>query len=169
MANTMKNIRIEKVTLNIGAGKSPEKLEKGIKLMAQISGKKPIKTITNKRIPTWGLRPKLPIGCKVTLRKKYAVEMLKRLVDGVDKQLKKSQFDNEGNVSFGIREYINVPGAKYDPEIGIMGFQTCITLERSGFRIKKRKLCKKRLPKQHKISQAEAMEFMEKNYGVKIN
>ena len=61
--NIMRNIGIEKVTLNIGAGKNPEKLDKGVKLIATITGKKPIKTITNKRIPSWGLRPALPIGC----------------------------------------------------------------------------------------------------------
>ncbi len=166
--NIMKNIGIEKVTLNIGAGKNPEKLEKGIKLMQQITGMKPIKTITNKRIPAWGLRPALPIGCKVTLRKKKAEELLKRLLEGVDKQLKKSQFDNEGNISFGITEYINVPGARYDPEIGMMGFQVCITLQRNGFRIKKRKLCKRKIPKKHKITREEAIEFMQKTYEIKV-
>ena len=66
----MKAIKIEKVTLNVGAGKEQSKLEKGIVLLKNITGINPVKTFTNKRIPTWGLRPGLPIGCKLTLRKK---------------------------------------------------------------------------------------------------
>jgi len=166
--NIMRNIGIEKVTLNIGSGKNPEKLDKSVKLIATISGKKPIKTITNKRIPAWGLRPALPIGCKVTLRKNAAVELLKRLVEAVEKKLKDSQFDNEGNISFGITEYINVPGVKYDPDIGLMGFQVCITLERKGFRVKRRKLLTKKIAKSHKITKAEAIQFMKDNYQVTV-
>jgi large subunit ribosomal protein L5 len=166
--NIMRNIEIEKVTLNIGSGKNPERLDKGIKLIAAITGKKPIKTVTNKRIPGWGLRPGLPIGCKITLRKEEADRIVKRLVEAVEKKLKESQFDNEGNISFGITEYINVPGTKYDPDIGMMGFQTCITLQRSGFRIKKRKLCKKKISKTHKISQQDAIAFMKEKYGITL-
>lgn len=166
--NIMRNIGIEKVTLNIGAGKNPEKLDKGVKLIATISGKKPIKTITNKRIPSWGLRPALPIGCKVTVRKNDAVVLLKRLVEAVEKKLKDSQFDNEGNISFGVTEYINVPGVKYDPDIGLMGFQVCITLERKGFRVKRRKLLTKKIAKSHKITKSEAIQFMKDNYQVSV-
>jgi ATP-dependent Lon protease len=64
----MQRIRIDKLTLNIGAGKDAPLLEKGVKLITQIAGVKPVKTITQKRIPGWGLRPGLPIGCKITLR-----------------------------------------------------------------------------------------------------
>ena len=40
---------------------------------------------------------------------------------------------------FGIPEYINIPGIEYDPDIGIIGLEACVTLERPGFRIKKKK------------------------------
>ena len=66
----MKDIRIEKVTLNIGAGKDQAKLEKGMKLIKNITGLSPVKTHSKKRIPEWGIRPGLPIGCKITLRNK---------------------------------------------------------------------------------------------------
>ena len=77
--NPMQEIRIEKITLNIGAGKDQLKLEKGIKLLKNITGIEPVKTTTSKRIPEWGIRPGLPIGCKITLRKKEAEKLLKRL------------------------------------------------------------------------------------------
>ena len=100
----MRQISIEKVTLNIGAGKDQAKLEKGIKLINNIAGTKPVKTFTKKRIQEWGLRPGLPIGCKLTLRKEKALELLKRLLEAKDNTLKASNLDNEGNISFGIGE-----------------------------------------------------------------
>ena len=165
--NVMKNIRVEKITLNIGAGKDQAKLEKGLKLLKLITGLEPVKTHTKKRIPAWGLRPGLPIGCKLTLRKGKAVELLKRLLDAKSNKLSEVQFDNNGNLAFGIHEYIDISGINYDPGIGIMGFEVCISLERSGFRVKKRKI-KKKIGKNHKISKQEAMDFMKNSFGVKI-
>ncbi len=166
--NVMRQLRVTKVTLNIGAGKSTEKLEKGLKLLKAITGIAPIKTFTNKRIPNWGLRPGLPIGCKLTLRKAGSVELLKRLIQSRDSKLVESQFDGEGNVSFGIPEYIDIPGVNYDPAIGIMGLEVCVTLERPGFRIKRRKVMKRKIPANHRISKQEAIEFMKEKFGVTV-
>lgn len=164
----MKEIRIEKITLNIGAGKDVKKLEKGIKLLKNITGIDPIKTETNKRIPGWGLRPGLPIGCKITLRREQAKDTLKRLLEAKNFVLKESQFDMNGNIAFGVPEYIDIKDAKYDPEIGIMGLEVCVTLERPGFRIKKRKNLKSRIGKNHRIRQEEAIEFMKKEFNIKM-
>ncbi len=165
--NPMRQIRIEKVTLNVGAGKDQNKLEKGMLLLKNVTGINPVKTFTNKRIPSWGLRPGLPIGCKLTLRKKKAEEILLKLLDAKDNVLNPKQFDKEGNIAFGIHEYIDIPGIKYDPKIGVMGLEVCITLERPGFRIKKRKIMKRKIPNKHKIRKEEVMEFMEKKFNVK--
>jgi len=166
--NLMKSIKVEKVTLNIGAGKDQARLEKGIVLLNSIANATPIKTVTSKRIQEWGLRPGLPIGCKLTLRKERAIRILPRLLEAVDNQLREKQFDNNGNVAFGIHEYIEIPGVKYDPKIGIMGLEVCITLERPGYRIKKRRLLQRRIPTRHRISKQEAIEFMIKNFSARV-
>ncbi len=166
--NPMREIKIEKVTLNIGAGKDQSKLDKAVLLLKNIGNKKPVKTFTNKRIQEWGLRPGLPIGCKLTLRKKDAKELLMRLLDAKDNRLTGVQFDNGGNISFGITEYIDIPGVKYDPDIGIMGLQVCITLERPGFRIRRRRLQRKKIPSRHSIKKEEAIDFMKKNFKVEV-
>ena len=44
----MRTIRIEKVTLNIGAGKDQKVLERGLLLLKQVAGKPAVKTTTNK-------------------------------------------------------------------------------------------------------------------------
>ena len=166
--NVMRNVRIEKVTLNIGAGKEQSTLEKGIKLLKVITGVNPMKTVATKRIPTWGLRPGLPIGCKLTLRKKVARELLTRLLEAKDNVLQPGQFDENGNLAFGIHEYIDIPDITYDPEIGIMGLEVCVTLERPGFRIKRRKIMKRKIPTRHKLSKEEAIAFVKKEFNVKV-
>ena len=166
--NPSRDIKISKVTLNIGAGKDQTKLDKGIKLFKSITNINPVKTITSKRIPGWGLRPGLPIGCKVTLRRKNAIELLKRLLQAKDNKLKESQFDPNGNIAFGIEEYIDIPGVKYDPEIGIIGLEVCVTLERNGFRIKRRRIAKKKVPKKHRITKQDAIDFMKKEFNIEL-
>ena len=165
--NQMRKIRIAKVTLNIGAGKDTSKLEKGVLLLKSITGIDPVKTITSKRIPSWGLRPGLPIGCKITLRKEKAVEVLKRLLEAKDNILKESQFDINGNLAFGIHEYIDIPGVEYDPDIGMMGLEVCVTFERPGFRIKMRKLKKTKIKKNHSISKEEVIDMVKKELNIK--
>lgn len=166
--NPMQLPRIEKVTLNIGAGKDQTKLEKGLILIKAITGIEPIKTITKKRIPEWGLRPGLPIGCKLTLRKAKAIDLLKRLLEAKEFKLSESQFDESGNISFGITEYIDIPGVAYDPKIGIMGLQVCVSLEKPGYRIKRRKIAQKKLSKRHFVTKSEAINFMQKEYNVHV-
>ena len=164
--NRMREIRIEKITLNIGVGKDTSRLDHGIKLLTNLTDAKPVKTITKKRIPGWGLRPGLPIGCKVTIRKEKAGELLVRLLDAKANSLTEKQFDDYGNVAFGIHEYIDIKGAKYDPDIGMMGLQVCITLQRAGFRTKRRVLVNRKITKRHKITKEEAIEFMKNKFNV---
>lgn len=166
--NRMQLPRIKKVTLNVGAGKDQARLEKGVTVLKMITGIDPVKTVTMQRIPTWGLRPGLPIGCKLTLRKSRAVEVLQRLLVAKEKRLLPSQFDGAGNISFGIHEYIDVPGVTYDPKIGVLGLQVCVTLEKPGYRVKRRRLHARSIPKKHMVSREEAMSFMQKNFGVEI-
>ncbi|MFH1133157.1 MAG: 50S ribosomal protein L5 [Nanoarchaeota archaeon] len=165
--NTMRTLRIEKITLNIGTGKEVTKLDKALKLLEMITGAKPVKTVTKMRIPNWGLRPGLPIGCKVTVRR-GADELLRRLLEAINHRLAEKQFDEQGNVSFGIPEYLEIIGMKYVPEIGIMGLQACVTLERPGYRVKRRRVLACQPGKHHQITKAEAIAFMQSSFNVKM-
>lgn len=162
----MQNIRIGKLTLNIGAGTDQKMLEKGTKLLKNLTGTDPVKTVSSKRIPSWGVRPGLPLGCKLTLRGKSAEELLKRLLKAKDNKLNKKCFDNNGNVSFGIHEYIDVPDLNYDSDIGIMGFQVCVSLSKPGYRIKYRKKLRRKPGKNHKISQEDGAKFFKEKFNV---
>ncbi len=155
------------MTLNIGSGKDPKRLEKGIVLLKHVAGIDPVKTVTQKRIPTWGLRPGLPIGCKITIRDKNVIkDLLPRFLKAKNNSLQETQFDENGNIAFGIHEYIDIPGVQYTPTVGIMGFQVTITLRRPGFRVKLRKKQKRKIKKSHRISRLEAIGFMKNRFNI---
>ncbi len=168
VSHPMKRISVEKLTLNIGAGKDTTLLNKGVKLLEQLTGVPPIKTITQKRIPGWGLRPGLPIGCKITLRGKAAEELIPRLLVAKSNKLELRNYDTRGNISFGIPEYIDIEGAKYEPEIGIIGLQVCLTLTRPGYRIKNRRIRPGTVNQHHVINKDEAVKFMAERFNTQI-
>ena len=162
---SMRKIRVEKITLNIGAGKDPKKLEKGITLLKYVTGIDPVKCVTMKRIQGWGLRPGLPIGAKITLRGETSTKLLKRLFGAKDYIIKESAFDNVGNVSFGIPEYIDIPDIKYDPTLGIAGFEVAVTVSRPGYRVKQRSR-KNKIGNKHRITKEESIAFFKKEYNI---
>jgi large subunit ribosomal protein L5 len=166
--NPNRTIFVEKITLSMGTNVSPELLEKALLLLEKISGKKPIKTISNKRIPTWSVRPGLPVGAMVTLRKALAEEKLSALLKALDNKLSKKSFDKLGNFSFGIKEYIDIPSIEYDHGLGILGLQVSVTLSRPGYRVKKRKDFKAKIGPKHLITKDEAIAFIKNKFGVEV-
>ncbi|MCD6576352.1 MAG: 50S ribosomal protein L5 [Nanoarchaeota archaeon] len=167
--NPMREIMIEKITLNVGVGEAGDKLEKAKVLLERIAGSKVVVTHAKRRIPSWGVRPGLAIGVKTTLRGEKAIEMLKRLFKAVDNTVNPKQFDEEGNLSFGIKEYIHIPEVKYDPSLGIIGLDVCITLKRKGgTRTKRRAYRTAKIGKAHRITKEEAMDFFKEKFGIYI-
>ena len=156
-SNPMQEIKIEKVVLNIGG--TADYLERGIKLLKLLTGKKPAKMRSKKRIPTWSVRPGLEVGAVVTLRKGFE-DLLKKLLVTVDNNLRKKQV-SENNFSFGIKEYIEIPGVEYQRDIGIMGFDVTIVFKRTGRRVRLKKAKKGKIPARQKISKEEIIKFME--------
>lgn len=165
--NKMTGVHIAKVSLNVGAGKDENLLKKGLILLQKLSSAKPVQTITQKRIPTWGLRPGLAVGCRATVRK-GAQELLRKLLVAKENKLSEKNFDRQGNFSFGVPEYIDIEGQEYDPDLKIMGLEVAVTLERPGFRIKRRKVKPSKVGKQHQITKEEAIAFVQQNLGVEV-
>ncbi|MBI4451734.1 50S ribosomal protein L5 [Candidatus Woesearchaeota archaeon] len=164
----MQQVRIEKLTLNIGAGKEQTKLDKGVALIKHITGIDPVKTVTQKRIAAWGLRPGLPIGCKLTIRGKKAAELLGRLLQARDMKLAPTQIDDSGNLSFGIPEYIDIPGVAYDPKIGVMGMEACVTFAKPGYHVKKRRVRPAKIGRKHRVTREETITFLKDKYNVSV-
>ena len=166
--NSMKKIFLSKVVLNMGVGKSGEPIEIGKKTLSQITGKKPNTRNAKKSQRDWGVRKGEPIGVAITVRNDDAIELLKRLLVAKDNKINSHSIDNEGNVSFGIKEHIDIPGIKYDPKIGILGLEVSASLSRSGFNIRLRSKNKSKIGKKHRISKDDTIKFLTENFGVQI-
>lgn len=166
--NTMKTIRLEKVVLNMGVGKSGDAIEVAKKALDSITNKKSCARDAKATQRDWGVRKGEPIGVAVTIRDDDAKQLLKRLLAAVGNKLKGRSFDNFGNVSFGIKEHIDIPGIKYDPQIGILGLEAAITLTRPGFSIRVRSRHKASVGAKHRISREEAQQFLTREFGVEI-
>jgi len=164
--NQMKAIRVGKVTLNMGF-KDDTSLEKAKKLLSSLATGKVVVTKTRKR-STFGPAKGRDIGVMVTVRGEEALKLLDRLLESRERKVKESSFDATGNFSFGVEECINIPGMKYDPDIGILGMDVCVTLERPGYRVAKRRTKRSKVGEAHRIKKEEAVEFATKTLGVNI-
>ena len=102
----------------MGVGKAigeKKYMEDAVEALKQITGQKPLVTLSRKSIANFKLREGMPIGCKVTLRGKRMWEFLDRLVSlalprvrdfrGLDP----NAFDGRGNYNLGLTEQLVFP------------------------------------------------------------
>ncbi|MCD6210506.1 MAG: 50S ribosomal protein L5 [Methanophagales archaeon] len=166
--NPMRRIEVDKVVINMGVGESGEKLAKAEKLLAEpaIAGQKPIKIAAKRTIQPFGIKRGEAIACKVTLRGARAHDFLTRVFK-IQNKLYMSQFDTSGNFSFGIAEHTDF-GIRYDPNVGIFGMDVSVSLKRPGYRIKERRIQRKKVPARHRLTRDECIAFLEKEYGVEV-
>ena len=158
--NKMREIKIEKVVLSVGG--TAEQLEKGFKLLKLITGRTPAKMKSHKRIPAFGVRPNLEVGAVVTIRKD-SIEMLKRMLTAIENKLRSKQI-SINNFSFGIKEYIEIPGVDYQREIGMMGLDVTVVFKRTGRRVRMKKMKRGKVPAKQKITQEEIIKFVKDNF-----
>ncbi len=166
--NPMRRIRVEKVVVNSCIGSGAPRLERAAKIVEMLTGQKPELRKAKKTIKGFGIYKGQPIAVRVTLRKRRAVEFLKKVLQAVNNTLKVSNFDEQGNFSFGIKEHLDIPGTKYDPELGIIGMDVCVHLSRPGLRVALRRRAKRSIPRSHRVTREEAIEFMKSDFGVRM-
>ncbi len=117
-ANRLSLPRLEKIVVNMGVGAAvAEKkyMEEAVDTLAQITGQKPIVTRARHSIAGFRLREGMPIGCKVTLRRRRMYEFLDRLISLAlprvrdFRGLSPDAFDGQGNYSLGLAEQLVFP------------------------------------------------------------
>jgi len=166
--NPMRRIRVGKVVLNIGLGKSGEAIERGKKVLEQVTGQAPTQTRAKRSVRDFGTHKGEPIGVLVTVRGEETTALIKKLLAARENKIAESSFDPRGSVSFGIKEHIEIPGIRYDPAIGILGMNISVLLERAGFSVARRNRRASRVGKRHQVSREEAMQYFRDNFGVTI-
>jgi len=161
----MREVKLKAVTLNCGG--VGEKLDKSFKLLKLLSNSEPKKIESKKRIPGFNISPGLEVGCKVTLKGENAKELLKKLLEAINFKLDNKKFGN-GTVTFGVEEYLTIPGIQFQRDIGILGLDVAVRLTRAGLTITERKVKRGKIPQRQKITKEETIEFMKKNFKIEV-
>jgi large subunit ribosomal protein L5 len=167
LSNPMRKISVAKVVINIGVGKSGEPLEKARHALEELTNRQPSVRGAKKSVRDFNIHKGEPIGAMVTLRREPANDFLRRVIAGNRNTIKSSSFDNYGNLSVGIREHIDIPGTKYNPDIGIFGMDVCVSLRRPGYRVAKKR-DKHPIGKDHRISKDDAIRFFKEEFGAEV-
>lgn len=168
-ANVMLAPSIIKVTINIGVGEGGQRLQLAERVLEVLTGMKPMRTLATQTNRDLGTRRGSPIGCKVTIRGEE--EIKKFLKDAFwvrQNTLPSYNFDSSGNLSFGISDYTDFPGQKYDPDIGIFGMDVNVVLERPGHRVSRRRQQSSRVSASHRVGPEESRAWFSKIYNLKI-
>ena len=154
--------------MNIAVGKSGEPLEKAKKVLSQLTGRNPATKRAKKTVKEFGIRKGEPIAAVVTLRREQASEFLSRALEAVGNKVKASSFDAFGNLSFGVKEHIEIPGTKYVPELGIFGATVHVTLGRPGYRLRERSMRPGRIGRSHYVNKEDAIGFVQSNFRTQV-
>ncbi len=162
----MKEIRINKVVINIGTG-SDEQLQGSAKRLIEIiTGRKSADELSRTRNPAFKIAKGQKIGAFVTVRGDDAKKLIKRLFEAVDNKIK-PQAITSNSLSFGIPEYIDISGVKYDPKVGMLGMNVNVSFRRNGLRVNQRKIRQSVVPAKHRaIPRDEIVNYIKKEFGV---
>jgi len=168
LENPMRQVRIGKVVVNSSIGEGGARLEKAMKILEGLTGQKPSVRKAKKTIRGFGIRRGEPIAAVVTLRRQRAEEFLKRAFAAVGNRIKQDSFDEYGNFSFGIKEHLEFPGTRYDPDLGIIGMDIIVHLVRPGHRVATRRIRRSKIGKAHRLTRDEGVEFVRNIFGVRV-
>ena len=167
-ANPHRAIRIVKIVVNAGVGESGENRTKAEKVLQMITRQKPVATRSHSTNRDFGIRKGQEIGAKVTLRGQAAVDFLGRAFEARDRQLDVNSIDRNGNFSFGIADYTDITGMKYDPQIGIHGMDIAVELGRAGYRVRQRHLQSRPIPRSLRSTAEETRSYLEHQFQVTV-
>ncbi len=166
--NKMKEIFVDKLVINIGTGSEKNTLTNARKLLEVITARKPSNTHSKKRNPAFKITKGQEIGTFVTVRGEEITPLAKRLLDSVENKLRGSCVTNN-SVSFGIREYIDISGVKYDPKIGMLGMNVNLSFKRKGERVALRKSKRSEIPAKHRMIPKDTIKsYMQNQYKIEF-
>merc|ERR1711881_617298 len=153
--NKMREIKIDKIVINLSVGESGDKVLKAVKVLKDLTGQEPVVSKCKYTIRSFGIRRGDKIATHVTVRGDKAREILERGLKVKEYELPKGCFSQNGHFGFGITEHIDL-GIRYDPYTGIFGMDFYIVLKKPGFRVSRRKRCRSKIGNAQKISADEA-------------
>ena len=167
-SNPWRAVRVLKIVVNAGVGQSGEARTKAERVLQMVTRQKPVATRARSTNRDFGIREGQEIGAKVTLRGAAASDFLDRALDARDRILDPVSIDRRGNLSFGIADYTDFAGMKYDPEIGVRGMDIAVEVGRAGVRVRSRRIQSRALPPAARVSRDESRRFFADRYRVQF-
>ncbi|SNR48212.1 50S ribosomal protein L5 [Halorubrum vacuolatum] len=165
-SHEMREAYLEKVVVHMGVGRGGDPLADAEEIIEAITGQQSVRTTAKRTVGEFGIRKGDPIGVKVTLRGEDAHAFLETALSLVD--VTKGQFDETGNLSFGIADHTDFPSQEYDPNVGIYGLDVTTTIVRPGYRVAKRDKASRSIPSNHRMTAEDAIAFLEANFDVEV-